>query len=617
MKTLQVIRCNLILVLGILTIVSCQKLNLSNDLAGFDPEGNLPSLEISLTGPGAAAGERIMDMSTAKVYTLENATLVPEMADFILLYSTTTGMNLVSPIDMERLNGWAPGKTINETWLLKNTTYFIRLEASAEHQKVYNEIKRSEDLKPAYENAKVLVKTQENYNEKEHGPTVSVRDLAVGDILFIKTEKEAYGVARVNGITTGNSGSLALSFKLDIRNTVGVSPIDASEKIDMYETLVDRPGSNNGKRFLDITTGTTYIRDVSVPLELQAIGNQEKVDLFFGRSASSGLFNLISMDNNERLDLFSMGKEVIRDWLVKNESSIIKLDASAFTDSLFLHTYTKSKLHGAYAKALEKVVQQDNYNVDIHGAGGHISEIEMGDLFFVKSESKKVLAMVKVVSSTLGTAGSLGLSVKVDNSEKIEILPSPGMLKAGELTFGGYSASGPEGATFLVDLATISRQTVATAIPGNIDLISMWSGGGYANFFPPGAPDGTLNLWGGSKPMLEWPQRNEGVYMHILGATSAELTAFDNLMTRDQLIQAFESTQLGMNITSRPDYTVSINGPSTRIQKMDAGSIVYYKSTSEGRNLYAAMKIISVTLTGTISGREVIVMQVKSNLLEE
>src|SRR5690606_12197233 len=101
------------ILLGFLLMLGgCEKKSLlSDDLAGFDPEGDIAQFGVAMKGPGVAAGERLLDLGNAKLYNLDDAGTVPEKIDFILLWGSASGMNLVSPSDIDRLTSWNPGET--------------------------------------------------------------------------------------------------------------------------------------------------------------------------------------------------------------------------------------------------------------------------------------------------------------------------------------------------------------------------------------------------------------------------------------------------------------------------------------------------------------------------
>src|SRR5699024_9506699 len=274
----------------------------------------------------------------------------------------------------------------------------------------------------------------------------------------------------------------------------------------------------------------------------------------------------------------------------------------------------KTALHESYSHVKEILADQSEYEKDIHGEGKYISEVSSGDLIFFKSKSKNVLTMMQVTAHTSGGAGKHELSVRVDNKEKQEVERHPNALNYGQIKIGGWSALGPEGDTYHVDLAYITQHTPGTADENqeNIDLLNLWSGAGFVNFMTP--TSGSVTAWGSSKRIADWTQRNEGTFMRIENPTTEEEEEFDELVNRGLLVQAYENAEA--NIESRPGYNNENHGPSIRIRHLQAGDLVYFKSNEPDRNLYAAIKIIDVT-PGSSNGRETVEIMVKSNLKNE
>lgn len=594
-------------------LLACQKMNISDDRAGFDPEGDLPLYSVNLTGPGQASGERIIDVGQGNTYTLAQATLSPQRMDFIILWSSSTGMNLVSPLDLNRLKGWSAGQTLNDEWLVKNKTEFLRLSNTEENQLLYENVKRTADVKKLYEEVYLLHKNDPDLNVLDYGPSMSMRNISVGDVLLMKTSKKVYAIAKVLNIRTGTSGSLELAFKINRDDEIEIPEVSLSERLDFYETTLDRPGYLNGRRFLDVATGITYATSTTVPQSEQPFYNQEKVDIAYFNSADRGYFNLLSVDDDERLPLWASGSSVQSDWLTRNKGEFIKIDASTIADSLFLHTYTKSLLNDAYSFAKQYLSQQADYNTNVHGPGKFISELKNGDLVFFKSESKNNLAMMQVVDYTSGGTGKLVLSVRIDNSELKEVRKHPDELNYGQLAIGGWSSAGPEGDTYHVDLASITRHTPASADvnQAKIDLLNLWSGAGFVNFMTP--TSGAVTSWSSSSRIIDWPHRNAGTFIRLEDPTAAENEVFDSLVDRTKLLAAYE--QALASVESRPGYNADNHGPSIRVRYLKAGDLIYFKSNAPNRNLYAAIRIISVT-PGSSNGREVVEMMVKSNLQE-
>src|SRR5699024_4497542 len=159
--------------------------------------------------------------------------------DFIILWSSNTGMNLVSPLDVNRLNGWAAGKTMNDEWLVKNSTEFLKLDASSESLELYEGIDRYSQVKPLYEEIYEKNKSEESIDPFDYGPGITLRNISEGDILLMKTSKQVYAVAKVLAIRTGTAGGLELGIKIDRSEEQEIAPVGEDEKLDYYQTTLD------------------------------------------------------------------------------------------------------------------------------------------------------------------------------------------------------------------------------------------------------------------------------------------------------------------------------------------------------------------------------------------
>lgn len=81
--------------------------------------------------------------------------------------------------------------------------------------------------------------------------------------------------------------------------------------------------------------------------------------------------------------------------------------------------------------------------------------------------------------------------------------------------------------------------------------------------------------WGSSSRIVDWTQRNDGTFILQSAPTAEELATFDGLVNRDLLVQAYETAEATV-----------------------------------------AIQVIDVT-PGTANGREVVEINVKSNLLQD
>ena len=388
------------------------------------------------------------------------------------------------------------------------------------------------------------------------------------------------------------------------------TPIENTAPVFSYDVTLDRPGYFNGMRFLDVHTGNTYGYPSNTLSDAEnAFLHQEKIDFAFFNGSASGA-NFIAPSATSRLSEWGSGDDMNADWLVRNEGTFIKLDASTQANTLYNNVSTVGDLHDAYAEAQSLVTEQSGYSSAEHGLGKYIKEIKNGDVIFFRSSSKKILAMFKVTGYTSGGAGSLSLSSKIDKTQAVNVPRSPDALKFGSLSIGGWSPQGPEGDTYHVDLANIKRfdPAGADAAKGSIDLLNLYSAGGYSNFMTPS--NGAVTAWGSSSRIADWNTRNSGTFICLSNPTQAEIDRFESLVSRQTLVNAYNNA--AANITSRSGYDALINGPATRVRSMQAGDIIYFKSNASGRNLYAAIRVDDITL-GSSNGREVVDITVKSN----
>src|SRR5690606_11956575 len=135
------------------------------------------------------------------------------------------------------------------------------------------------------------------------------------------------------------------------------------------------------------------------------------------------------------------------------------------------------------------------------------------------------------------------------------------MLNSGALTFGGWSTSGSEGATCLIDLAAIKRYTPGDMRDGysdeehrkEIDMINLWNSiaPGYVSFSSPNNDVYMNSRWSTIQSVQRvqaWDlsERNKTEFIHYHNASEAEIQAVMNLTTRDQLIAAYEQSVIDL-----------------------------------------------------------------------
>lgn len=124
-----------------------------------------------------------------------------------------------------------------------------------------------------------------------------------------------------------------------------------------------------------------------------------------------------------------------------------------------------------------------------------------------------------------------------------------------------------------------------------IDLVYEYSGANAANFLTPFGPE-IISFGGPLKSIvLGWSQTNEGEYIKYSGVSDAEEIQYFNAISSSGDIEAAWNTAL-TDVTSRPGYTSSANGPGRRIRSMEVGDLIFFHSLS--RQFYAIIKILDV-----------------------
>ncbi|RAV29646.1 hypothetical protein [Sinomicrobium soli] len=567
---------------AILLFQSCDTDGVSGETGEFDTGENLPKIGVEIIRPGAVSGDRLMDISSGEVYTMSEAGEFPEKIDFIMMWGSSTGLNIIALRDIGRLTSWGSGQTINETFLVKNRTTFVKKDASEATAQLYQEISTPEQVRELYNSTVMELENDPDNDVETHGPSLSLKQLNAGDLILAKTEKGVYAAIKVESITDGNSGRAALSLRLDNREAVEVPPVASEERMDMYEVELTRPSYFDGQRFLDFSTGATYeFGGTDHLMESDAYLHQEKIDLFFFNSGSSG-FNLFSPDEGS-ISGWGTGQDVITDWMVRNKSEFIRLDASAKADSIFLYAYQNGHIREAYNNALEEVAQQEGYDEGRHGPGSRIREFTApGDLIFFRSESKQIYAIAQVTAITTGGSGSLTLNVKVDNSGKVNVPPPP----VRELTLTGVGASTSD----YIDFSQVRVLSIdeAEAEPQNIDLAHLRGTTSNHNFLS--ITSSGFGAWTASlREQIEaWPVRNHTGIIN-LGSDAAAVDLYESLDENDR--QAMEEA---FNTAGEP---IS----DGRLTQIGTGDIIMLNSADRG--IIVAIKVVEADNSGGMTIR--------------
>src|SRR5690606_17431198 len=168
-------------------------------------------------------------------------------------------------------------------------------------------------------------------------------------------------------------------------------------------------------------------------------------------------------------------------------------------------------------------------------------------------------------------------------------------IKTDLLTLEQLSATGSIGLVNLADITTYGFPDAQTTTERTgTDFGYLWSSGGFGNFT---TPDNGFGGWASQNAELStWAstERNQGRLVHLTNPTMEEIQTAARITNRAQLIDAFNDAESIATAGTRPGHATENNGPSQRIRRMVAGSIIYFKSEAAGRDLYSVMIVRSL-----------------------
>ncbi len=388
------------------------------------------------------------------------------------------------------------------------------------------------------------------------------------------------------------------------------SQLETVNDITVFKNFVIGSYSNqNIGYFADLSNYYVYTAD-------GAEANPEHIDIVQLYGASTGM-NLL-LPSYTSFNLWNVRDP--RTWTHRNDGVLMRLpNPSPDELALFENATSVADLLIAYGYYAATLSSRPGYSSTNDGPSARIRNIGAGDLIVYYSTERGIATLFKVKATDSAPAGSLTMEAKTGQFDPAEIVNS------GALAIMGYSTGGTatlRGHAFvdLANIRTYKRDDVPEDQRENIDLLNLWSGdlSGFAYWATPASYTGgwgaiTTDLdtqWGlVANPLY---RRNSGSWVHYDHATEQEIQDAMNIQTRSQLVAAYDNAV--QNVIDRQGYVALTNGPTnTRVRDLDGGSIVYFKSTAPGRDLYAVIIVNNLTL-GTAAYRETFDVFIKSHL---
>ena len=547
-------------------IGSCKKDNISKGIGAFDPDGDIVIMSLSLTDNGLENDSKFMDVSGGLTYNFQGASTNPENIDFVMFFNQTTGFNMVTPHDIKKLSNTETGRIMNNTWLNKNRAKVFKLGASETTSNLFKKVTTSKKLRETYR--ATLDNLSGSGDPAVYGPGKSLENIKKDDLIFFYSEdREFYALLKVFKTDQTNGAVIEFEIKMDNNSAKQVSPADQSNLMTIFDANFVNPGTTSGIRYLDFSTGISYNN-------IDVMQNQEKIDFVCFNSSVYGI-NMLVPSDEVSLNGFGGGRTMNSDWIVKNEGVLLKLNASSEADSLFLFTINNEMIRNAFDSINQNISNTGGYDVRVNGPGGKIEHVNVGDLLVFKSVSRNIYGLAKVTELVPGNSGNVTLSVKVDNSNKIEIPAPPN--REMSMTATGYAS-----AKFLdLPAGEIYDEATAKPISGKIDLIFIRGSSSGLNMFPT-TNESAMKAWSSSiwpGRIAEWEVRNE-TFLINLGNNPIYETLREGRL--NDMKEAYEN-----------------NGqPLSRLSgiKKDDVILVY----SADRKFYAALKVTEAATEGSI-----------------
>lgn len=192
------------------TLFALQSLN-----TAYAQNKKLKRYALNLGGQSNKTKGGFVNLEQGKVLGLPAAYANRSQVDFVYAYGKNTGINLMAP-GSSRLGGFGSyRKNVKEQWDVLNKGRFINLTQSKEARKLFKKMKTHLQLINAYEESIKNVKSLPNYQLLTHGPSLSLRQMQVGDVFLFKSlESNIYAIGRIMDVKTGFNGDIQIDIKV-------------------------------------------------------------------------------------------------------------------------------------------------------------------------------------------------------------------------------------------------------------------------------------------------------------------------------------------------------------------------------------------------------------------
>lgn len=363
----------------------------------------------------------------------------------------------------------------------------------------------------------------------------------------------------------------------------GLGGFDPTGDIVIMALGLSDNGMETDPRFMDVLGGKVYDLD-------GASAHPENIDFALFYDQTTG-YNLITPQDINNLSKSEIGRVMNNTWLNKNKATLFKLESSDAATNLFKNVNTSKEIKETYEQTLNSL--SGTSDPEVFGPGKSLKNVKKGDLIFFYSEDRQFHALLKVFKTDQTKGGVIEFEIKMDNNSAKQVQPADqsNLMTIFETTFQG---PGQTSGTRYLDFSTGITYNNVEVMQNQekIDFVCFNSSASGSNMIVP-SDETSLNGFGGGRTMnSDWLVKNDGVLLK-LNASSESDSLFLFTINNEMIRAAYESVE--QNIANTSEYDEELNGPGGRIQSVNEGDLLLFKSAS--RNLMGLAKV-----TGIVSG---------------
>ncbi len=177
----------------------------------------LGSFNTTLQAQNIVNAKHFLSFKERKVYTLLEASFVPDKIDLAFMYGNNTGLNLVSS-SSNAMGGFGPKYKINvqEGWDVKRESSLMVVRDIVKVQMQFEKINSLKELIDLFHYYEINISGLPDYNGRDFGPTDNTPRMEIGDIILFKSfsSDNLYAIGKVVAAEKSHKGKMTIHWKI-------------------------------------------------------------------------------------------------------------------------------------------------------------------------------------------------------------------------------------------------------------------------------------------------------------------------------------------------------------------------------------------------------------------